>query len=88
MANHPSALKRYRQSRKRRTANRSSKSRLHRMIRDLEAVVATGDKKKSETRLREISQALAKAASNGLVHASMASRKTSRLSRRVAALKG
>jgi len=88
VANHPSALKRYRQSRKRRTANRSSKSRLHSMIRDLEAAVTTGDKKQAEEKLREISQALAKAASKGLLHASNAARRTSRLSRRVASLNG
>jgi small subunit ribosomal protein S20 len=88
VANHKSAVKRYRQSRKRRTANRSSKSRLSSMVRDFEAVVASGDKKQAQASLRDVSQALAKAASNGLVHASMAARKTSRLSRRVAALKG
>jgi len=58
------------------------------MIRELDAAVTAGDKKQAEARLREISQALAKAASNGLVHASNASRRTSRLSRRVAALNG
>jgi small subunit ribosomal protein S20 len=88
VANHPSALKRYRQSRKRRVANRSSKSRLHSLIRELEATVASGDKKQAQAKLREISQALAKAASNGLIHPSNASRRTGRLSRRVAALNG
>ena len=58
------------------------------MVRELEAAIASGDKKQAQERLREISQALAKAASTGLVHASNASRRTGRLSRRVAALNG
>ena len=48
MANHPSALKRYRQSRKRRTANRSSKARLHTLIRELQETIATGKKKQAQ----------------------------------------
>ena len=88
MANHPSALKRYRQSRKRRTANRSSKARLHTLIRELQETIATGNKKQAQEKLREISQALAKAASKGLLHPSNAARRTGRLSRRVAAIGG
>jgi small subunit ribosomal protein S20 len=88
VANHPSALKRHRQSRKRRVANRSSKARLHTLVRDLQETIAKGDKKQAQEKLREISQALAKAASKGLLHPSNASRRTGRLSRRVAAIGG
>jgi small subunit ribosomal protein S20 len=86
VANHPSALKRHRQSRKRRTDNRSSKSRLHSLTRQVQESVTAGDRSEAEKRLREAAQALAKAASKGLIHATNAARRTSRLARRVAAM--
>jgi small subunit ribosomal protein S20 len=56
------------------------------MTRQIHDAIAAGDKKTAEERLRELSKALAKAASKGLLHPSNASRRTSRLSRRVAAI--
>jgi small subunit ribosomal protein S20 len=86
VANHPSALKRHRQSRKRRAVHRSSKSRLHTLARQLEETVESGDTQQAQERLKSVSVALAKAASKGQIHRSTASRKTSRLARRVAAM--
>jgi small subunit ribosomal protein S20 len=86
VANHPSALKRHRQSRKRRTDNRSAKSRLSSMTRQVQESVTAGDKAEAQKRLRDASQALAKAASKGLIHAANAARRTSRLARRVATM--
>lgn len=86
MANHPSALKRHRQSQKRRVVHRSSKSRLHTLARQLQEAVAAGQKQLAEERLQSVSVALAKAASKGQIHRSNASRRTSRLARRVAAM--
>jgi small subunit ribosomal protein S20 len=86
VANHPSALKRHRQSRKRRTDNRSAKSRLQSMTRQVLESVTAGNKAEAEARLREAAQALSKAASKGLVHSANAARRTSRLARRVAAM--
>lgn len=86
MANHPSALKRHRQSRKRRAVHRSSKSRLLTLARQLEDAVASGEKQQAEERLKIVSVALAKAANKGQIHRSNASRRTSRLARRVAAM--
>jgi len=86
VANHPSALKRHRQSRKRRAVHRSSKSRLHTLARQLEEAVEAGEKQQAQERLKTVSVALAKAASKGQIHGSTASRKTSRLARRVASM--
>ena len=86
MANHPSALKRHRQSRKRRTANRSVRSELQTLVREVREAVAAGDKKRAQAGLRVVSVALAKAASKGRLHASNAARRTGRLHRSVAAL--
>ncbi|RMF25812.1 MAG: 30S ribosomal protein S20 [Deltaproteobacteria bacterium] len=82
MANHPSAEKRYRQSRNRRSRNRSVKARLHTMQRSLEEAIASGDRERAAERLRAVSKALAKAASKGILHPRTASRRISRLSRK------
>jgi small subunit ribosomal protein S20 len=58
------------------------------MTRAVHEAVATGDKPAAEQRLLEVSKALAKAASKGLLHPSNASRRTSRLARRVATVTG
>ena len=86
MANHASALKRHRQSRKRRLRNRAGKSSLHTLIRSVNEAVETGDKAAAQEKLRAASVALSKAASKGLLHSSNASRRTSRLARKVAKL--
>jgi len=86
LANHASALKRHRQSRKRRLRNRAAKSRLHTVIRSVNEAVAGGDKATAQEKLREASVALAKAASKGLLHSANASRRTGRLARKVAKL--
>ena len=86
MANHPSALKRHRQSRKRRDANHAAKARLRTLVRDVNEALAAGNKPSAQQLLRTVSKALAKAASKGLLHAANASRRTSRLARRVARL--
>ena len=86
MANHPSAIKRYRQARKRQEANQSAKARVRTLTRKVEVTVATGDAKASQESLDIASRALAKAASKGLVHRKTASRRTSRLAKKVAKL--
>ena len=88
MANHPSALKRFRQSRKRRVANHSAKSRVRSIVRKVNEAVATGDKDAAQARLKEASIALAKASSKGLYHPRNTQRRTARLARKVARLNG
>jgi small subunit ribosomal protein S20 len=88
VANHPSALKRHRQSEKARIANRSLRAKLRTMIRSLREAVASGDKDVAATRLREASSELHKAASKGVLHRRTADRQTGRLAKSVAGLQG
>ena len=84
MANHPSAIKRYRQARKRQSANQSAKARVRTLTRKVDAATAAGDAKASSESLHVASRALAKAASKGLLHRKTAARRTSRLAKKVA----
>jgi small subunit ribosomal protein S20 len=86
VANHPSAIKRYRQSRKRRTANQAAKARIRTVTRKLESSSAIGNVEQAKKDLYEASRALAKAASKGLIHSRTASRRTSRLAKKIAKL--
>ena len=88
MANHPSALKRHRQSEKARLANRSVRAKLRTMVRQLREAVAAGDKEAAAGKLREASSQLHKAAAKGVLHSRTADRQTGRLARTVAAIKG
>jgi small subunit ribosomal protein S20 len=86
VANHPSALKRHRQSEKARIANRSVRAKLRTMVRQLREAVAAGDKENADAKLREAARQLHKAASKGLVHRRTADRQSGRLARSVATL--
>ena len=88
MANHPSALKRHRQSRKRRDRNQSAKSRLATLVRRVNEAAEAGDAATARSHLQAASTALAKAASKGLLHSRNVSRRTGRLARKVARLGG
>ncbi|RMD84133.1 MAG: 30S ribosomal protein S20 [Candidatus Dadabacteria bacterium] len=83
MANHPSAEKRYRQARVRRRRNRAVKSRIHTLTRRLRDAIAAADRAQATERLREVSKALAKAAAKGIIHPRTASRRISRLAKKV-----
>lgn len=86
MANHPSALKRHRQSERARVANRTVRSKLRTLVRQLREAVAAGSRDEAETRLREATKELARAASKGVLPRRTASRQTSRLAVQVAKL--
>lgn len=87
MATHKSAEKRDRQNKKRRTRNVSAKSTLRTKVKTVDTAVE--DKKKTEAAaaLKTAAPALAKAASKGIIHKKNASRKISRLTKKVNALK-
>ncbi len=88
MANHPSALKRHRQSLRRRDANRTIKSTLRSLVRRVNEAVEAGEADKAREELGRASRALAKAATKGTIHPRNAARRTSRLARKVAGLAG
>ncbi len=87
MANrHKSAIKRNRQNAKRRERNRVVRSRVKSDVRKVREAVASGDKPASEQELRAAIKEISKAASKGILHRNNASRRISRLSKRVASL--
>ena len=86
MANHKSAIKRARQSEEQRVRNRSRKTRMKNVIRDLEEVIAGKSPEKAAEQLKKAVSVIAKTASKGVVHKNTASRKISRLTRGVNAL--
>ena len=86
MANHKSAIKRAGQSEEQRVRNRSRKTRMKNVIRDLEEALAGKSPEKAAEQLKKAASMIAKTASKGVIHKNTASRKISRLTRRVNAL--
>jgi len=86
LANHKSAIKRARQSEERRVRNRSCKTRMKTVIRGLDEAVAGKAPEKAAEELKKAVSVIAVAASKGVIHKNTASRKISRLTRRVNAL--
>ena len=87
MPNTKSAERRMRNSARKRTQNRSVKSRLHTIEARYLELVSTGKKEDASKALRQISSAFDKAAKTGVVHRATADRKKSRLALRSAAIK-
>ncbi len=83
MPNHKSAIKRMRQNEKRRLRNRARKSRMKTAIRAVEQAMFEKDVEKVKEKLREAVSIIAKTASKGTIHPNKASRKISRLTKRV-----
>jgi len=88
LARHKSAEKRCRQNEKRRVRNTSVKSNIKTHVKSVLSATETKDKKGSETALAAAIPAIAKAASKGVFHKKTASRKISKLTKKVNALKG
>jgi small subunit ribosomal protein S20 len=76
-----------RNSARKQSRNHSVKSRLHSLEKNYEAFVAAGKKTDAASALRSLTSALDKAAKRGVIHASNASRKKSRLTVRLNAVK-
>ena len=85
-ANHKSADKRNRQAQVRRMRNRMNKNKMKTMVRKLDEAVAGGSAEAAQEALRVASSVIAKTASKGTIHKNTASRKISRLAKRVNAL--
>ena len=79
MADHKSALKRARQNEQRRIRNKTTKTKVKNIVKD---VRLAGGKESNETVLNKLNQAqsiIDKAAKKGVIHKKTASRKISRL---------
>ncbi len=83
MANHKSAEKRNRQSQLARLRNRMNKSRMKNVIRTVNEAIAAGSEEEAKAALLKAIPVIAKTASKGTVHKKNASRKVSRLTKRV-----
>lgn len=83
MANHKSAEKRNRQSQVRRMRNRVNRSKMKTVIRSLNQAIEAGSAEEAKAALAAAVPVIAKTASKGTIHKKNASRKISRLTKRV-----
>lgn len=86
MANTSSAKKAVRKIARRTAVNRSRRSQMRTYLRKVEEAIATGDQSAATAALDAATPLLMRAAQKGIVHKNTASRKVSRLSKRVRAL--
>jgi small subunit ribosomal protein S20 len=86
VANHKSAEKRNRQAQIRRLRNRINRSKMKNVVRSLNEAIDSGSVEEAKEALQAAVPVIAKTASKGTIHKKNASRKISRLTRRVNAL--
>lgn len=86
MANHKSAGKRNRQAQVRRLRNRMNKSKMKTVVNKVDEAVAAGSTEAAQEALKKAISVVAKTASKGTIHKKTASRKISRLTKRVNAM--
>jgi len=86
MANTPQAKKRIRRNDRRAAVNHSRISRIRTFIKAVETALASGKKDEAAEALRKAQPEMARGVSRGVLHKNTASRKISRLAKRVAAL--
>jgi small subunit ribosomal protein S20 len=86
MANTPQAKKRIRRNDRRAEINGARVSRIRSFLKRVEQAIAGGDPKVAAEALREAQPELARGVARGVLHKNTASRKMSRLSKRVATM--
>ena len=86
MANTPQAKKRIRRNTRRNEINGNRVSRIRTFVKKVESALEAGDKTAAAAALVAAQPELARGVSKGVLHKNMASRKFSRLTKRVAAL--
>ncbi|MGK2741924.1 30S ribosomal protein S20 [Tepidicaulis sp. LMO-SS28] len=86
MANTPSAKKAIRKIERRTAVNRNRRSRMRGFVRQVEEAIARGEKTAAEAALRTAEPEVMRAAQKGVLHKNTASRKISRLAKRIGAL--
>lgn len=87
MAQHKSAKKRILQTEVKNERNRASRSRVRTFVKRVETAIASGDAAAAQEAFRAAQSELMSGVSKGVIKMGTASRKTSRLSARVKALK-
>ena len=83
MANIKSAKKRVEVAQRNADRNKSIRSRVHTEVKKVNAAIETGDKAEAEAKLASATRELEKAATKGVYHDNMVSRKVSRLAKAV-----
>ncbi|HEX7782461.1 MAG TPA: 30S ribosomal protein S20 [Sphingobium sp.] len=86
MANTPQAKKRIRRNARRAEINGSRVSRIRTLVKKVELALEAGDKAAASAALASVQPELARGVARGVVHKNTASRKFSRLTKRVGAL--
>ena len=86
MANTPQAKKRIRRNATRQTINHARVSRIRTFIKAVEMAIASGKKADAADALKKMQPEIARGVARGVIHKNTASRKFSRLSKRVASL--
>jgi small subunit ribosomal protein S20 len=86
MANTPQAKKRIRRNDRRATINRARVSRIRTYVKQVEAAIEAGDKATALAAITKVQPELMRGVAKGIVHKNTASRKFSRLTKRIAAL--
>jgi small subunit ribosomal protein S20 len=88
MPNIASAKKRVRTTAKRTAVNQARKTRIRTFMRKVEEAIASGDKKAASAALKAAEPEIMRGVSKGVTHKNTASRKVSRLTKRVSKIKG
>jgi small subunit ribosomal protein S20 len=86
MANHKSAIKRIRQSEKRRLFNRNYRNRTRTYVKNARQAIEGGELTEAEVATRTAIKDLDMAASRGIIHKRNAARRKSRLMKQLATL--
>lgn len=86
MANTPQSRKRIRRNARRADINGARVSRIRTFIKAVETAIASGKKDDAEAALKKAQPEIARGVAKGVIHKNTASRKLSRLSKRVNAV--
>jgi small subunit ribosomal protein S20 len=81
LAIHTSAIKRHRQSLKKRARNIETKSKLRTLIKKVRQAIEANNRAEAQTQMGAVNKALGKAVSKGIIKSNTAARWLSRLSR-------
>ena len=86
MANTKSAKRAVRQISRRTVVNKARRSHMRTSVRKVEEAIASGDKDAAQSALRQAEPVVVRTAQLGIIHPRAASRKVSRLAKRVGAM--
>ena len=81
MANHPSAIKRAKQSKTRKLRNLAHKTRAKSVVKEVRALLESNDAAQTQEKFKKAVSTLHRSVSKGVIHRKKASRKISRLAR-------